>query len=183
MSNNFLFYHCSNKGRGSSFHHPVCLWTSKIKLKLGALECSLRSISIFTQRILINLVSEVATKLQDIVTWCRRHPFSDSVKQDASSDGLYESNIHSGVSNGGKKVKADRDESSPYADMLAANDAAQRCKELGISALHIMIRATEGNKTKTPCPGAQSALRATTHSGMKIGRISQQLARIWGQVE
>ncbi|XP_028556979.1 uncharacterized protein LOC110110672 isoform X4 [Dendrobium catenatum] len=168
MSNNFLFYHCSNKGRGSSFHHPVCLWTSKIKLKLGALECSLKVIC-------VNLVAALECSL--------RHPFSDSVKQDASSDGLYESNIHSGVSNGGKKVKADRDESSPYADMLAANDAAQRCKELGISALHIMIRATEGNKTKTPCPGAQSALRATTHSGMKIGRISQQLARIWGQVE
>ncbi|KAI0501215.1 hypothetical protein KFK09_016158 [Dendrobium nobile] len=29
-----------------------------------------------------------------------RHPFPDSVKQDASSDGLDESNIHSGVSNG-----------------------------------------------------------------------------------
>ncbi|PKU76684.1 protein tesmin/TSO1-like CXC 3 [Dendrobium catenatum] len=29
-----------------------------------------------------------------------RHPFPDSVKQDASSDGLDESNVHSGVSNG-----------------------------------------------------------------------------------
>merc|ERR1712072_772357 len=38
---------------------------------------------------------------------------------------------------GGMKVKADRDESSPYAAMLAAQDVAARCKELGITALHI----------------------------------------------
>ncbi|KAH9662997.1 hypothetical protein KPL70_019523 [Citrus sinensis] len=72
---------------------------------------------------------------------------------------------------GGMKVKADRDESSPYAAMLAAQDVSQRCKERGITALHIKLRATGGNKTKTPGPGAQSALRALARSGMKIGRI------------
>lgn len=93
---------------------------------------------------------------------------------------------------GGMKVKADRDESSPYAAMLAAQDVATRCKELGITALHVKIRATGGtyrrrklersgllqwltiivgNGTKTPGPGAQSALRALARSGMKIGRI------------
>ena len=41
-------------------------------------------------------------------------------------------------------MKADRDESSPYAAMLAAQDVAARCKELGINALHIKIRATGG---------------------------------------
>jgi ribosomal protein S11 len=45
------------------------------------------------------------------------------------------------------KVKADRDESSPYAAMLAAQDVATRCKELGINALHIKIRATGGRIT------------------------------------
>jgi small subunit ribosomal protein S14e len=45
---------------------------------------------------------------------------------------------------GGMKVKADRDESSPYAAMLAAQDVAVRCKELGITALHVKIRATGG---------------------------------------
>ena len=40
--------------------------------------------------------------------------------------------------------QADRDESSPYAAMLAAQDVAARCKELGINALHIKIRATGG---------------------------------------
>ncbi|BGP56644.1 hypothetical protein JCM8202_000169 [Rhodotorula sphaerocarpa] len=72
---------------------------------------------------------------------------------------------------GGMKVKADRDESSPYAAMLAAQDVAQRCKEIGITALHVKIRATGGVGTKTPGPGAQSALRALARAGMRIGRI------------
>merc|ERR1712138_32216 len=72
---------------------------------------------------------------------------------------------------GGMKVKADRDESSPYAAMLAAQDVAARCKELGVNSLHIKLRATGGTRTKTPGPGAQSALRALARSGMKIGRI------------
>lgn len=74
---------------------------------------------------------------------------------------------------GGMKVKADRDESSPYAAMLAAQDVAVRCKEVGITALHVKLRATGGNRTKTPGPGAQSALRALARSGMKIGRIGK----------
>ena len=72
---------------------------------------------------------------------------------------------------GGMKVKADRDESSPYAAMLAAQDVAVRCKEVGITALHVKLRATGGTGTKTPGPGAQSALRALARAGMGIGRI------------
>ncbi|OBZ77496.1 40S ribosomal protein S14 [Grifola frondosa] len=72
---------------------------------------------------------------------------------------------------GGMKVKADRDESSPYAAMLAAQDVATRCREVGITALHVKLRATGGTGTKTPGPGAQSALRALARSGMSIGRI------------
>merc|ERR1711904_318836 len=72
---------------------------------------------------------------------------------------------------GGMKVKADRDESSPYAAMLAAQDVAARCKELGVTALHIKIRGTGGQRSKTPGPGGQSALRALARAGIKIGRI------------
>ena len=58
---------------------------------------------------------------------------------------------------GGMKVKADRDESSPYAAMLAAQDVAARCKELGINALHIKIRATGGMAPLTfPVPLSHS---------------------------
>jgi len=38
------------------------------------------------------------------------------------------------LTSGGMKVKADRDESSPYAAMLAAQDVAARCK---VSEIHI----------------------------------------------
>ncbi|KAJ9674659.1 hypothetical protein PVL29_023910 [Vitis rotundifolia] len=69
------------------------------------------------------------------------------------------------------KVKADNDESSPYAAMLAAQDVSQRCKELGVTALHVKLRATGGNKTKIPSPGAQFALRALARSGIRIGSI------------
>lgn len=72
---------------------------------------------------------------------------------------------------GGMKVKADRDESSPYAAMLAAQDVAEKCKDLGITALHIKVRGTGGSKARSPGPGAQSALRALARNGMKIGRI------------
>eukprot|EP00937_MAST-01D_sp_MAST-1D-sp2_P007200 g7200.t1 len=72
---------------------------------------------------------------------------------------------------GGMKVKADRDEASPYAAMLAAQDIATRLKEVGITCIHIKMRGTGGSKTKTPGPGAQAALRAMARAGLKIGRI------------
>ncbi len=40
---------------------------------------------------------------------------------------------------GGMKVKADRDESSPYAAMLAAQDVAQRCKVGSKATLPVAI--------------------------------------------
>lgn len=44
--------------------------------------------------------------------------------------------------------------------------------------MHIKLRATGGNKTKTPGPGAQSALRALARSGIKIGRIGKCIAEV-----
>merc|ERR1712096_107704 len=72
---------------------------------------------------------------------------------------------------GGMKVKADREESSPYAAMQAAQDCVQRLKELGINALHIKLRARGGTGGKSLGPGAQTALRALARNGLKIGRI------------
>lgn len=57
--------------------------------------------------------------------------------------------------------------------MLTHVPATHPPQELGITALHIKLRATGGNKTKTPGPGAQSALRALARAGMKIGRIGE----------
>jgi small subunit ribosomal protein S14e len=72
---------------------------------------------------------------------------------------------------GGMKVKADRDENSVYAAMQAAQDVAARCKELGINALHIKIRAKGGTGSKLPSQGGGAAIRALARQGMKIGRI------------
>lgn len=72
---------------------------------------------------------------------------------------------------GGMKVKADRDESTPYAAMLAAQDAAAKAKEVGITAVHIKVRGTGGTRSKAPGPGGQSAIRALARSGLRIGRI------------
>lgn len=63
---------------------------------------------------------------------------------------------------GGMKVKADRDESSPYAAMLAAQDVAARCKELGINALHIKIRATGGKSRVASNPAIYQETKPLT---------------------
>ncbi|KAJ2121257.1 ribosomal 40S subunit protein S14B [Coemansia sp. RSA 720] len=72
---------------------------------------------------------------------------------------------------GGMKVKTDRDEPSAYAALLASQDVAARCKELGITALHIKIRAMGGTRQKTFGAGGQASLRALARAGMRIGRI------------
>ena len=69
------------------------------------------------------------------------------------------------------KVKADREESSPYAAMLASVDVCAELKKVGINAVHIKLRARGGVNSKTPGPGAQSAIRALARGGLKIGRI------------
>ena len=69
------------------------------------------------------------------------------------------------------KVKADREESSPYAAMLAAVDVCRELQAVGINAIHIKLRGQGGVMAKTPGPGAQSAIRALARNGLKIGRI------------
>lgn len=72
---------------------------------------------------------------------------------------------------GGMVVKADKDESSPYAAMRAAERVADAAKEKGIDGIHVRIRAPGGNKSKAPGPGAQAAIRALARAGLRIGRI------------
>ena len=75
------------------------------------------------------------------------------------------------ISSGGRHVKADRFESSPYAAMKSATAAADVAKTKGISALHIKVRAVGGTGPRTPGPGAQAAIRAIARAGFKIGKI------------
>ena len=72
---------------------------------------------------------------------------------------------------GGMKVKADREESSPYAAMQATVDVATKLKQLGISAVHVQLRGQGGAGSRFPGPGGQSVLRALARNGIKIGRI------------
>merc|ERR1719473_1159080 len=72
---------------------------------------------------------------------------------------------------GGMMVKADREESSPYAAMLASVDVCKALKDVGINAVHIKLRGRGGQESKTPGPGAQSAIRALARNGLRIGRI------------
>ncbi|MCJ2556670.1 MAG: 30S ribosomal protein S11 [Candidatus Thermoplasmatota archaeon] len=72
---------------------------------------------------------------------------------------------------GGMVVKAAKDESSPYAAMRAAERVADIAKEKGIDSIHVRIRAAGGNKSTSPGPGAQSAIRALARAGLRIGRI------------
>ncbi|HID60895.1 MAG TPA: 30S ribosomal protein S11 [Hadesarchaea archaeon] len=72
---------------------------------------------------------------------------------------------------GGMIVKADREESSPYAAMQAAMRAAEEAMDKGFSGVHIKVRAPGGSGSKTPGPGAQAAIRALARAGLRIGRI------------
>ncbi len=72
---------------------------------------------------------------------------------------------------GGMVVKAAKDESSPYAAMRTAERVAEIAKEKGIEGIHVKVRAPGGNRSTSPGPGAQAAIRALARAGMRIGRI------------
>ena len=54
---------------------------------------------------------------------------------------------------GGMMVTNDREESSPYAAMMAAEKVAEILKVIGVNALHIKFRARGGTKGMSPGPG------------------------------
>lgn len=72
---------------------------------------------------------------------------------------------------GGMVVKSDREESSPYASMKAADEAAEEVMEKGIEGVHIKVRAPGGSGSKSPGPGAQASIRALARAGLQIGKI------------
>ncbi|TXT60240.1 MAG: 30S ribosomal protein S11 [Promethearchaeota archaeon] len=74
---------------------------------------------------------------------------------------------------GGMVVKADRDESNPYAAMQCGFRIADVLKDKGINGVHIKVRAPGGRKSQTPGPGAQACIRALARSGLKVGRIEE----------
>lgn len=61
---------------------------------------------------------------------------------------------------GGMMVTNDREEASPYAAMMAANEVVRLLKEIRVNAIHIKLRGRGGTDSKSPGPGAQAAIRA-----------------------
>ena len=57
-------------------------------------------------------------------------------------------------------VTNDREEASPYAAMMAANEVVRLLKEIRVNAVHIKLRGRGGTDSKSPGPGAQAAIRA-----------------------
>lgn len=72
---------------------------------------------------------------------------------------------------GGMVVKAAKDEASPYAAMRVAEKIADVAKEKGYGKVNVYVRAPGGNRSHSPGPGAQSAIRGLARAGLKIMRI------------
>lgn len=72
---------------------------------------------------------------------------------------------------GGMIVKQAKDESSPYAAQRAAEKIAEIAAEKEITGIHVRVRAPGGNRSTSPGPGAQAAIRALARAGLRIGRI------------
>ena len=73
---------------------------------------------------------------------------------------------------GGMVTKSDRLKASPNVGMAAAKQLSEQCKQKGISALYVKLRAVGGhNGPATPGPGAQASIKMLTRYGIKLGRI------------
>lgn len=75
------------------------------------------------------------------------------------------------ISSGGRHVKADRFQATPYAAMKSAQAVAEIAKSKGIEHLHIKVRAVGGVGPRTPGPGAQAVIRAIARAGFRLGKI------------
>lgn len=76
-------------------------------------------------------------------------------------------------STGGQVVRADRNQSSPYAAMKVGHVIARIAKEKGIQKIVVKVRAPGGSGARNPGPGAQAAIRALARSGIQITRIEE----------
>ncbi len=72
---------------------------------------------------------------------------------------------------GGMVVRNQREESSPFAAMMAAERVAQQLKERNISTVQVRVRGPGGKRNASPGPGAQAAIRALARAGIQISRI------------
>ena len=76
-------------------------------------------------------------------------------------------------SSGGQVVRADRNQSSPYAAMKVGHEIARSAKERGIRKIVVKVRAPGGSGARNPGPGAQACIRALARSGLRVERIEE----------
>ncbi len=76
------------------------------------------------------------------------------------------------IVSGGFVTSSDRYEGTPTAAILATRAAAEKALRVGITAVHVKVRAPGGhNGPRIPGPGANAAIRTLVRKGLKIGFI------------
>jgi len=74
-------------------------------------------------------------------------------------------------SSGGEVIKAQHKEGSPYAAMKIAENIADKAKERGIFEVSVKVRGHGGNKSNSPGPGSEAAIKSLTRAGLRIVSI------------
>jgi small subunit ribosomal protein S11 len=72
---------------------------------------------------------------------------------------------------GGMVVRSGREKPGPFAAMQQVNKIADELKSKGIYDVDIRVKAPGGNKSRSPGPGAQAAIRSLTRAGLRVGKI------------
>ncbi len=71
-------------------------------------------------------------------------------------------------SSGGEVIKAQHKEGSPYAAMKVAENIADRARERNITEVIVKVRGIGGNKSNSPGPGSEAAIKSLTRAGLRI---------------
>ncbi len=72
---------------------------------------------------------------------------------------------------GGEVIKAQHKEGSPYAAMKIAETVAEKARERGMTEVIIKVRGTGGNRSNSPGPGSEAAIKSLTRAGLRIVTI------------
>jgi len=71
---------------------------------------------------------------------------------------------------GGMTTKHDRLKANPTVAMFVAKQAAEKAKDIGLTALYVRIKTKTGNPA--PGPGAHAAVKSLSREGFKIISIA-----------
>ena len=74
-------------------------------------------------------------------------------------------------SSGGEVIKAQHKEGSPYAAMKVAENIAGKARERGVTEVIVKVRGTGGNRSNSPGPGSEAAIKSLTRAGIRIVSI------------